>query len=73
MRAEVRYDVPVSAWVNLETGLVERVDVWCEGIEQRDDECAIVTAEQEKPMSDPRRERVQEIVDYAIWPAWNLS
>ena len=73
MKIQVHFDVPVSAIVNLETRAVENVYVWCEGIEQRDDEYAIVTAEQEEPASDNRRERAQEIVDSAIWPAWDFG
>jgi hypothetical protein len=73
MKIQVQYDAPVSAFVDTETGEVERVVVWCEGIEQRDGDCAVVTAEAETPVDDRYRERAQEIVDSVIWPAWDIG
>jgi len=73
VRVQVEYDVPVSAIVDTETAKVERVVVWCEGIEQRDGEYAIVTAEEEKPVRVKERESAQEIVDSVMWPAWDFG
>ena len=73
MKVQVQYDAPVSAFVDTETGQVERVVVWCEGIEQRDGDCAVVTAADEAPVDDSLRERVQEIVDSVTWPAWDIG
>lgn len=73
MRAHVEYDVPVSALVNTDTGEVESVIVWCEGIEQRDDEYGIVSVDSELPIANAHRGRAQEIVDSVVWPAWELG
>jgi hypothetical protein len=73
LRAHVEYDVPVTALVDTDTGQVESVVVWCEGIEQRDSEYSIVSADNEMPVGDPHRERAQEIVDSVVWPAWDLG
>ena len=73
MKVQALYDAPVSAFVDTETGTVERVVVWCEGIEQRDGDCTIVTAKDEEPVDDRARERAQEIVDSATWPAWDIG
>lgn len=73
MKVHVEYDVPVSATLDTDTGKVERVVVWCDGIEQRDGEYAIVTIEEERPVARKERERAQEIVDSAIWPAWEFG
>ena len=73
MKIQVLYDAPVSAFVDTETGEVDRVVVWCEGVEQRDGDCAIVTAADEAPVDDSLRERVQEIVDSVTWPAWDIG
>ena len=73
MRVHVEYDVPVSALVDTDTGAVESVVVWCEGIEQRDGEYGVVTADSEIPVPEPDREQAQEIVDSVVWPAWDLG
>lgn len=73
MRVHVEYDVPASALVNLDSGEVERVVVWCEGIHQRDGEYGVVTAGSEMPVEEPTRERAQEIVDSITWPAWDIG
>ena len=73
VRVHVEYDVPVSAIVDTETEEVERVVVWCDGIEQRDGEYAVVTTEDEKPVSQKERERAEEIVESTTWPAWDFG
>jgi hypothetical protein len=72
MRVEVKYDVPVSAWVDLEAGEIEGVYVWCEGIEQRDDEYAIVTLDKGEQVIGKEATRAQEVVDSVIWPEWGF-
>ena len=73
MKVHVEYDVPVSALVDVNTGQVERVVVWCEGIEQRDGEYGVVDADTEMPVDDNLRERAQEVVDSVTWPAWDIG
>jgi hypothetical protein len=73
VKVHVEYDVPVSALIDTDTGVVESVVVWCEGIEQRDGEYGIVSAKNETPVADPHRARAQEIVDSVVWPAWDLG
>jgi hypothetical protein len=73
MKVEVLYDVPVSAVVDSESGEVERVVVWDEGVERRDGEFAVVDAETETPVADEPRERAFEIAESATWPVWVLG
>jgi hypothetical protein len=73
MKIQVQYDVPVSAVIDMETSEVEDVIVWCEGVEQRDGEDAVVIADTQSPAPFEDRQRALEIVDSAIWPAWEIS
>jgi hypothetical protein len=45
MKIQVHYEVPVSAFVDMESGTVERVAVGCEGIEELDNRLAVVDAD----------------------------
>jgi hypothetical protein len=65
--------VPVSAFVDLETGKVEQVRVWCEGIEEQTDMNAVVDADTQLPASLQERVRAHEIVDSTTWPAWEIG
>lgn len=73
MRVEVKYDVPVSAVVNTDSGAVEDVIVWDEGIERRDGEFAVVDADSQMPVATEQRDRAMEIAESAAWPAWEIG
>ena len=73
MKVEIKYDVPVSALVDVSTGKVERVYVWRDGIEEREDETAVVIADRDEPVSHDLRERAQEVADSGAWPLWELG
>lgn len=73
MKIQVHYEVPVSAVVDTESGNVEQVRVWCEGIEERNDVNAVVDADTQLPAGVEQRVRAHEIVDSEIWPAWEFG
>lgn len=73
MKVQFQYDVPASAVIDIEASKVDEVIVWREGIEQRDGEHAVVMLDTESPASYEQRERAKQIVDSAIWPAWEIS
>ena len=73
MRVEVKFDVPVSALVNVASGKVEGLYGWRDSIDQRQDESAIVSVESDELVGGDVQERAQVIVDSAIWPAWEFG
>jgi hypothetical protein len=73
MKIQVHYDVPVSAVVDTESGKVDEVLVWCEGIEERNDLNAVVDADTQLPVDLEDRVRAHEIVDSAVWPEWRFE
>lgn len=73
MKVQVQYDVPVSAVVDTESGEVEDVIVWCEAVEGRDGDFAVVGAETQMPVTVKQRERALEIAESAMWPAWEIG
>jgi hypothetical protein len=72
-RVQVEFDAPALAIVNIETGMVERVVVWCEFLKQQEGEFAIVSAGTEEPVSATQRARAQKIVDSEWWPTWDFD
>ncbi|MGH2951729.1 MAG: hypothetical protein ACRDKX_06765 [Solirubrobacterales bacterium] len=73
MRVQVQYDVPVSAVVDTASGEVEGVVVWCEAIEPRDGEFAVVGAHGQMPVAWEEQERALKIANTAIWPEWEIG
>ncbi len=73
MKVQVQYDVPVSAVVDTETGEVKDVIVWCEAVEPRDGDFAVVGADTQMPVGARPRERALEIAESVIWPPWEIG
>jgi len=77
-RVRVEYQVPVSAFVNLETGEVEKVVVWDEEIRplpRRKNKPDVIPDDDQDggKVSDKTAERAREIANTAEWPGWRLG
>lgn len=71
---QVEYEVPVSAFVNVRTGEVERVCVWDEEIRTFPSERSdVVREDYSGPVSDATAEKARQIAESADWPSWKFG
>lgn len=71
---QVEYEVPVSAFVNVETGEVERVCVWDEQIrsfpKERSD---VVKEDYSGPVNEVTAVKARGIAENSEWPSWSFG